>query len=293
MIQLHKLDFSSNRLVGQIPKQLGKLTSLTSLTLNGNQLSGDIPLELGLLAELGYLDLSANRLSKLIPKNLGELRKLHHLNLSNNQFSQEISIQIGKLVQLSKLDWSHNSLGGKIPSEICNLESLEYMNLSQNKLSGPIPSCFRRMHGLSSIDLSYNELQGSIPHSKAFQNATIEAFQGNKELCGDVIGLPPCEALTSNKGDSGKHMTFLFVIVPLLSGAFLLSLVLIGMCFNFRRRKRTDSQEGQNDVNNQELLSASTFEGKMVYEEIIKATKDFDDRYCMGQVDVGLSTKQS
>lgn len=88
-------------------------------------------------------------------------------------------------------------------------------------------------------------------------------------------------------------MTFLFVIVPLLSGAILLSLVLIGMCFNFRRRKRTDSQEGQNDVNNQELLSASTFEGKMAYEEIIKATKDFDDRYCMGQVDVGLSTKQS
>lgn len=145
---------------------------------------------------------------------------MHHLNLSNNQFSQEISIQIGKLVQLSKLDLSHNSLGGKIPSEICNLESLDYMNLSQNKLSGPIPSCFRRMHGLSSIDVSYNKLQGSIPHSKAFQNATIEAFQGNKELCGDVTGLPPCEALTSNKGDSGKHMTFLFVIVPLLSGAF-------------------------------------------------------------------------
>lgn len=30
-----------------------------------------------------------------------------------------------------------------------------------------------------------------------------------------------------------------------------------------------------------------------MYEEIIKATKDFDDRYCIGQVDVGLSTKQS
>ena len=30
-----------------------------------------------------------------------------------------------------------------------------------------------------------------------------------------------------------------------------------------------------------------------VYEEIKKVTKDFDDRYCMGQVDVGLSTKQS
>lgn len=86
-------------------------------------------------------------------------------------------------------------------------------------------------------------------------------------------------------------MTFLFVIVPLLSGAFLLSLVLIGMCFTFRRRKRTDSREEQNNVNNEVLLSASTFEGKMMYEEIITATNDFDDRYCIGKGGYGTVYK--
>ena len=41
--QLGVLDLSWNRLVREIPRQLGKLTSLFKLLLNGNQLSGIIP----------------------------------------------------------------------------------------------------------------------------------------------------------------------------------------------------------------------------------------------------------
>ena len=42
-IQLQMFDLSSNQLVGVLPKEFGKLTSLLRLMFNGNQLSSDIP----------------------------------------------------------------------------------------------------------------------------------------------------------------------------------------------------------------------------------------------------------
>ncbi|KAF5934494.1 hypothetical protein HYC85_030665 [Camellia sinensis] len=42
------------------------------------------------------------------------------------------------------------------------------------------------MRGMAYVDISYNELQGPIPMSNAFMNASIEALQGNKDLCGNV-----------------------------------------------------------------------------------------------------------
>ncbi|XP_044500851.1 MDIS1-interacting receptor like kinase 2-like [Mangifera indica] len=255
--------------------ELGKLTSLIKLILNKNQLSANIPLEFGLLSELGLLDLSANRLNKSIPKSLGYLSKLFYLNLGNNQLSQEIPVELGNLGQLSELDLSQNLLKGEIPSEICNLNSLEKLNLSRNKLSGLIPSCFEGMNGLSSIDISYNELQGPLPNSRAFQNASIETLRGNNGLCGNVRGLPSCGPFQSHKHGLGKIWAIVF---PLFGGLVLL-IVVIGVFFS---KKRKELHRQQSSVHAPGLFSILNFEGKLVYEEIIRATNDFDSRYCIG-----------
>ncbi|KAK0595043.1 hypothetical protein LWI29_002942 [Acer saccharum] len=276
--QLHELDLSSNHLVGEIPLELGKLSSLYRLMLNGNKLSGSVPLELGSLDQLEYLDLSGNRFSKLVPENLGHWLKLHYLNLSNNEFSQGIPVQLGKLVQLSELDLSRNLFCGEIPSQIGKLESLEKLNISHNHLSGLLPGQFEEMHGLSSLDISYNEFSGPIPDNKAFRNASLEALQGNKALCSDHVSglLQPCKALTSGK--QRKEWTIFFLVVFPVAGSVALSMVAIRILVRYRKRKR-DSKKQQRSANTGGLLA---FEGKIRYEEIISATQDFDDKYCIG-----------
>ena len=166
-----------------------------------------------------------NKFSKLIP-NIAGLLKLIYLNLSNNNFSQEIPIQMCNLPPFSQLDLSYNLFEGEIPSQISNLQSLELLNISHNNLSGLIPTTFEEM--LSNVNISYNQLEGPLPNSKVFQDAQIEALEGNKGLCGNVTGLQPCakEKHISKKG----HRVIFLIIFPLL-GTLLLVLAFLGIFF--------------------------------------------------------------
>ncbi|KAM3682703.1 hypothetical protein ACJW31_12G092000 [Castanea mollissima] len=278
-IQLKLLDLSSNQMVGQLPKKFGMLTSLLKLILNRNQLSGDIPPELGSLTDLEYLDLSTNRFNNLIP-NIGGLLKLIYLNLNNNNFSQDIPFQICNLRHLSQLDLSYNLLEGEIPSQIGNLQSLELLNISHNNLSGLIPTTFEEMHGLSNVNISYNQLEGPLPNSKAFQDTRIEALKGNKRLCGNVTGLQPCaeEKHISKKG----HRVIFFIIFPLM-GTLLLVLAFLGIFFFLKGKGSGPYTDQTNAVDIEVVFSISTFDGRAMYKEIIKATEDFDAKFCIGK----------
>ena len=90
-----ELLLAENELVGEIPPELGDLTSLEVLDFGGgvfdfdeNRLSGEIPPELGNLANLKLLDLSLNKLSGEIPAELGNLANLESLNLSKTGLSE-------------------------------------------------------------------------------------------------------------------------------------------------------------------------------------------------------------
>ncbi|KAJ4723870.1 putative Receptor protein kinase [Melia azedarach] len=280
------LELSNNQLtgaiplfLGEIPQELGKLSTLNKLNFRENQLSGHLPEALGLLTELEYLDLSSNILRESIPKSVGNLLKLYYLNLSNNQFSQNIPTELEKLIHLSELDLSRNFLMGELPPQICNLESIENLNLSHNNFSGLIPRCFERMHGLSRVDISYNNLQGPIPNSNAFRDAPIEALQGNKGLCGNIKGLPSCIVFTSHK-QSPKKRKLLIVLFVLV--AICVSIGVIAIFF-FQRRKKCSKEQKNNCVNNLGSRSILTFDGKIMYEEIVTATNNFNDEYCIGK----------
>ncbi|GAY65679.1 hypothetical protein CUMW_242990 [Citrus unshiu] len=276
--QLQALDLSLNQIVGDIPKELGKSNSLTKLILRGNQLTGRLPTEIGSLIELEYLDFSANRFNNSVPESLGNLQKLHYLGLSNNQFVLELPKELEKLFKLSELDASHNLFGGEIPFQICSMESLEKLNLSHNNLSGSIPNCFEGMHGLSVIDISDNQLQGPVPNSTAFRNAPVEALEGNTELCGSVKGMHPCKVFSSHKQNSGAKW---FAIVFPVLGALFVSMALIAI-FILRKRKSDSGDRQSSNQNPKGLFFILNFEGKLVYDEIVRATNDFDAEYCIG-----------
>ncbi|KAF8096085.1 hypothetical protein N665_0318s0033 [Sinapis alba] len=84
------IDFSSNRLEGQIPESIGFLKALIALNLSNNAFTCHIPESFANFTELESLDLSKNQLSGIIPSGLKTLSFLAFINVSHNQLKGEI-----------------------------------------------------------------------------------------------------------------------------------------------------------------------------------------------------------
>ena len=82
-------------MTGEIPTELGNLSSLTRLVLFSNQLTGEIPAELGNLSNLDALDLFSNQLTGEIPTELGNLSNLMRCPSHNNQLTGELPRRTG------------------------------------------------------------------------------------------------------------------------------------------------------------------------------------------------------
>jgi len=162
-------------LYGEIPSEIGNLTSLTQLDLSYNQLT-DIPSEIENLTNLTGLYLYGNQLTD-IPSEIGNLTSLTQLDLSYNQLT-DIPSEIGNLTSLTQLDLSYNQLTD-IPSEIGNLTNLNYLYLSSNQLTGEIPSW---IGNITNINLSSNQLTGVIPIEICNQEDSSPSLSNN-QLC--------------------------------------------------------------------------------------------------------------
>jgi hypothetical protein len=113
--------FASNALIGQIPSEIGRLTSLTSLcvvvltcceltigllwhrVLFSNQLAGQIPTEIGQLIALKSLYVI------VLASSVSDVSSLHRSllpyasNLNTNKLSGQIPLTIGQFATLSYL----------------------------------------------------------------------------------------------------------------------------------------------------------------------------------------------
>ncbi|GMY08930.1 probable leucine-rich repeat receptor-like protein kinase At1g35710 isoform X3 [Fagus crenata] len=282
LIQLHLLDLSSNHIAGGIPRELGRLTSLFNLTLANNELLGRVPPEIGALSNLKILNLGANNLNESIPRQLGACSKLQYLNLSKNRFMESIPFEIGDIHSLQNLDLSQNLLVGEIP-QLGNLENLETLNLSHNELSGSIPSTFDDMVSLTDIDISYNQLEGPLPNTKPFREAPIEGFINNKDLCGNATGLKACPSTISNSSNGKEGRKVLILIVVPSLGALFLVFSVVGFFYLLHNRQRVrNNQNSTREAHIGNMFTIWSYDGRMVYENIIEATEEFDPKYCIG-----------
>ena len=278
---LHILDLSSNQLTGEIPKELGSLSSLIQLSLSNNHISGEVPVCIASLKELATLELATNNLSGFIPKELGRLSLLLKLNLSQNKFEGNIPDEIGKLNVIQNLDLSGNLMNGTIPAMFGQLKYLETLNLSHNNFSGTIPLSYGEMLSLITVDISYNQFEGQVPSIPAFLKAPNEALGNNKGLCGNVSGLKPCSTAGSNF-HSYKTNKILVLVLPITLGTLLLALFVYGLSFLFCRTSITKEYKPTEEFQTENLFAIWSFDGKMVYENIIEATEEFDNKYLIG-----------
>jgi hypothetical protein len=159
--QVTTINLASNGLNGQIPPELGTLTSLASLRLNNNQLIGSIPSGLGTLASLTDLNVSNNQLTGSIPPELGTLANLTQIDISGNLLTGGIAPELSALANLTQLDISGNLLTGSIPPELGTLASLHSLNLSNNNLRDEIPTSITSLTNLELLDIGYNALKSS------------------------------------------------------------------------------------------------------------------------------------
>ncbi|XP_010418678.1 PREDICTED: receptor-like protein 12 [Camelina sativa] len=84
------IDFSGNRLEGQILESIGLLEELIALNLSNNAFTSHIPPSFANLMKLESLDMSRNQLFGTIPNGLGSLSFLAYINVSHNQLKGEI-----------------------------------------------------------------------------------------------------------------------------------------------------------------------------------------------------------
>ncbi|KAK7263873.1 hypothetical protein RJT34_31471 [Clitoria ternatea] len=288
--QLQQLDLSSNQISGVIPLQIGNSSNLYELYLSHNKLSGVIPPEIGKLSNLRSLDLSMNMLLGPIPNQIGDMSNLQNLNLSNNDLNGTIPYQVGNLASLQDfLDLSYNSLSGVIPSDLGKLSNLISLNISHNNLSGSIPNSLSEMLSLSAINLSYNNLEGQVPKGGIFNSSHHPMdLSNNEDLCGNIRGLQPCNVSNSKpNGGSSNKKKVVIPIVASLGGALFLSLVLVGFFFFCYKRKSRVAARKKSSFKKPNPFSIWYFNGRVVYGDIIEATNNFDNQFCVGEGALG------
>ncbi|XP_024043022.1 MDIS1-interacting receptor like kinase 2 [Citrus clementina] len=132
------------------------------------------------------------------------------------------------------------------------------------------------MHGLSCIDISYNELLGLIPNNTGIHYNPVDALQESKGLCGDVDGFQHCKDFVTHKHVlKKKWFVNMFPLFGILALLFFVVRMISG------RMKKASRENKVSCWNNQGLFSILTFEGKIMYEEVIRATNNFDAKYCI------------
>ena len=231
-----------------------------------------------MLSNLEQLNLTKNSLSGLIP-NLGNCKKLFVLNLSNNHLSKNIPLEIGNLQYLQNLDLSKKFLMREITQQLGDLKMLEILNLSHNALFGIISSNFDQLLGLTSIDLSYNQLKGPIPNFNAFREAPIKVFRNNKGLCGYATRLKACPSTISHDPfvkKWNKVMTLIFILLGIVLLIFIIVEITLYIC-----SRETKTNIKPKEAKHQNMFAVWSYNGKMVYENIIEATEDFDEKHCI------------
>ncbi|KAH9740026.1 MDIS1-interacting receptor like kinase 2 [Citrus sinensis] len=294
LTNLNSLDLSSKQLSGPLPQEIGYLENLVYLSLNVNNLTGPIPSTLGRLTSLSDLDLSHNSLFGPIPPTLSHLTKLTTLKLFSNQINGSIPLGIGNLENLERVDMSSNKLEGPIPLTIGDLTNLIYLDLSLNQLSGPIPSTFGHLTLLTFLNLNSNKLNGSIPSELMNCFSLQSLLLSNNSLTGRIpseirnlsylheldLSLNFISGMTPPQHFKQKHSIrdrLVTVVLPII--AFLT--LIFGILFLIRQKGMKSKPETKQSRRVDEF-SIWNFDGRIVFEDIIKATEDFDMKYCIG-----------
>ncbi|XP_059066554.1 receptor-like protein EIX2 [Cryptomeria japonica] len=165
---LQHLDLSGNDFKGvSISPQLSKLRRVTFLNLSSAGFGGEVPLELGNMSSLHFLDISNNlylNSSKfdVWVRNLRSLEFLRMESVNLEMASEHWGEAVGGLVNLTHVDLSDCGLSGIIP-DLLNLTHLSHLHIPYGSFPFELPSWFENASSLVSLNLLHCDINGDIP----------------------------------------------------------------------------------------------------------------------------------
>ncbi|XP_024027554.1 receptor-like protein EIX1 [Morus notabilis] len=202
---LETIMLPNNSLNGSLPKSLGKLSKVRSLSLAFNQLSGMLP-NLAGIASLEKLDLLKNQLNGTLSESLGQLSRLKELDLSSNSFSGVVTEgHFLNLSSLKSLILSHNSLSFNMSSNWIPPFQLKELATTSSKLGPAFPRWLRTQRKLESLDISKASISDSIPYwfwdlssTLAYMNLSLNRIHGELPNLSSKAYVYPTIDLSSN-----------------------------------------------------------------------------------------------
>lgn len=190
---MKNLNFSNNKLTGNLPSTLSSCSNLSSLDLSSNLFSGGIPPKFVSHAPptLRFLDLSHNNFTGRFDSiEFGTCQNLTLLNLSHNDLiGTGFPVSLTNCQLLETLDVSYNALRLKIPGAMLgNLKKLKKLSLAHNKFFGQIPmELWNSCSTLEELDLSGNELIEGLPSTFTRCSSLFSLNLGNNYLSGEFL----------------------------------------------------------------------------------------------------------
>jgi len=184
---LTTLGLYGNGLVGTIPSEIGRMTSLKQLWIDSNSMRGTLPTELGLLTQLEQLDVFGNNFNGQLPSQLGNLGNLKRLSGYGNFFTGTIPQQFGGLSKLTELFLDGNLIGGTIPFALGYAQNLKDLRLHNNVINGKLPPELGLLSRLRVFYADTNSLTGTIPINLVRGWTSLVAFEAfDNNLFGNI-----------------------------------------------------------------------------------------------------------
>lgn len=111
---------NENNIHGQIPSEIGLLSSLERLWFGFNQLTGTLPKEIGNASSLTFLVVNDNNLVGTVPNVFESLNKLVVLQFSGNRFTGSVPSSVWSHPSYFALLFRDNQLHGTAPDNFCS-----------------------------------------------------------------------------------------------------------------------------------------------------------------------------
>ncbi|KAL5854014.1 hypothetical protein ACOSQ4_003816 [Xanthoceras sorbifolium] len=210
---LMSLDLSENVFEGEIPsfisesipKEIGNLSKLNTLSIGYNKLQGQIPSLIFNISSLSIIELTNNSMTGDLPHNICSHQRpsaLKRVLLSENQLTGTIPYNLWRCRELTDISLSYNQFTGRIPKEIGNLTKLKELYIGYNKLQGTIPYNLWKCRELIDVHWTNNQLRGSIP--REIGNMTSLKYLSG--IPGEIGSIPNLELLDLQVNNLDGHV---------------------------------------------------------------------------------------